>query len=84
MMDKVFSKVKLMKKDTLCSYYKNCKYRDQCEFYHPAPENKQRIKQQNGSKNWQEEMQEGLHFLTKEMKRMAKEMQEMKMTTRRK
>ena len=46
------------KKEVLCRFYRNCKYKEDCPYYHPKVMGK--------SKNGREEMQT-LHFLTKEI-----------------
>ena len=46
------------KKEVLCRFYRNCKYKENCPYYHPQVMRK--------SKNGGEEMQT-LHFLTKEI-----------------
>ena len=62
------------KKDTLCSFYKNCRNGDRCEYFHPSHGKKGG----NGSKNYQEEMYKEVHFLKKQMMEMVLELKGMK------
>ena len=63
------------KKDILCKFYKNCREGKQCEYFHPISK-KNSIDEE--SKNWGKEMYKNVHFLTKQLKKIAEEVTELK------
>ena len=71
------SDVKLTKKDIQCKFLRNCREGNDCEYYHP-PTSKKTLNHRRTPKNEEKEMYANVHFLTKQMKKMQKDIEEMK------
>ena len=82
-------KVKKPKAETLGKFLKNCRNKEQCEYFHPPAElknnsNNKDNNKDNKAKNWQEEMHQDVHFLKTQMTQMMEEMKNIRNAQERK
>ena len=78
-------KKRYSKKDILCRFLRNCRNKSKCEYFHPHHDKRRRNDgtekirdSERDSKNVEKEMHRNVHFLTEQMKRMQKDIQQIK------
>ena len=71
------SRPRKLKKDIVCKFLKNCREKENCEYFHPKAAGV------INPKNWQKEMYENVHFLTEQVKKLTKDLEKIRTSRKR-